>query len=358
MIKKISTLLVMLVSSLSTTVAQQPETKQVEFYNTTETTKIVSLGAASLEFRLTNTSDGKKLITVYFNNKDNENSFLMFNGTHYDKKTLRKTHRIKCDQNYLDSRSHQEIDGCNRLKSTQPIIINPGQNIPIIEITDAEIQSKLPNIISLDLPIYYVHHKYRWSKKWSIYNERRVIVKLDIDLKFDKTYNDLSQRYQELQNEYDSTIFCTNAAHKPSLEDQKEEFQDKINALIEDIKYAEGEYNSECNQSKRFSDLFSIEKLDLDAKEGVCDSHNVAVKTTKRPNPKPVAQAQVSLKMIARELEDIYNTLYCSPNREEVKEHYIKDAYRLYENAKKHKDWDNSTEHKKIEEAYRRIIKL
>lgn len=343
MIKIISILCVLLISSLSNTFAQ---TKTVEFYNQTETTRTLSYGNFDVTFSLENA-----YLSIHIKNNSAENTIMLIKDG-YSKKNLKREHKIKYSKDYSGINGSLRTPGCNHLKTSGPIFIGPGDNTLIIQ---EGVDANKANQIEISLPVYYVQHKFRWSKKWRIHLDLQDIkFNIDLDVEFDEKYTEFDKRCQALIEEYNTTEFCTNKAHTPSFTKQKEEFEQKRNDLAKEISsyYGNRYLHSEAykNYDKYSSLVKSILELDVDKQAKDCGKHQHQVVATKK-----TVVPTVSLATIANELNDIYLRIYNSDDWGAEKAKVKKDVERLYKKAATHKNWENSKEHDRIVSLYNLI---
>ena len=348
MIKIISILCVLLISSLSNTFAQ---TKTVEFYNQTETPRTLSYGNFDVTFSLENAYGNGKNLSIHIKNNSAENTIMLIKDG-YSKKDLKREHKIKYSKDYSGINGSLRTPGCNLLKTSDPIFIGPGVNRLIIQ---EGVDANEANQIVISLPVYYVQHKFRWSKKWRIHLDQQDIkFNIDLDVEFDEKYTEFEKRCQALIEEYNTTEFCTNKAHTPSFTKQKEEFEQKRDALADEIKRYYGRrylpLDAYKNDDKYYLLEKSIRELDVDKQAKDCGKHQHQVVATKK-----TVVPTVSLATIANELNDIYLRIYNSDDWGAEKAKVKKDVERLYKKAATHKNWENSKEHDRIVSLYNLI---
>ena len=349
MIKIISILCVLLISSLSNTFAQ---TKTVEFYNQTETTRTLSYGNFDVTFSLENAYGNGKKLSIHIKNNSAENTIMLIKDD-YSKHDLKREHKIKYSKDYSGINGSLRTPGCNHLKTSGPIFIGPGVNRLIIQ---EGVDASEANQIEISLPVYYVQHKFRWSKKWRIHLDQQDIkFNIDLDVEFDEKYTEFEKRCQALIEEYNTTEFCTNKAHTPSFTKQKEEFEQKRDNLAKEISGYYGNrylpFDAYKNDDKYSSLVKSIRGLDVYNQAKDCGKHQHQVVATKK-----TVVPTVDLASIANELNDIYLRIYNSDDWGAEKAKVIKDVERLYKKAATHKNWENSKEHDRIVSLYN-IIK-
>lgn len=348
MIKKIPILCILLISSLSNTYAQT-----VEFYDKTDTTKTIPANQFDIEFE-SSIIDGITTLNISLINKSDDFTIMLLDKD-YTKETLKREHKTKYSISCSDRNDAQEIKGhrceayfggreCEKWISNRPVYIASGDRCDIIKIEYPNDETKK---IEITLPIYYVKHKCELSKKWRICSVNKDFkFTIDLDVEYAEKYNEFDSRYRALCTEYESTVFCNNRNHKPSFENQKEDFENKKGILIHEINsYINSRYFDQNDPHRvDFDNLISsIQDLNVDKKAKDCGEHKSAPKQ------------QPSLEYISNQLEDIHTEIY---NRKAKKSEKMSQVEKLYEQATKHSNWKNSDYRTKIVIYYNEIKNL
>lgn len=341
MIKIISIICFLLISSLTNTYAQ---TETITIENDTET-KSSQHSNFDVNFQFISKSGHKKFISVSLHNKS-ENEIMLLKAAH-SKKELKKEYGVKYGKDYSGKNDEKVTPGCQYL-STDIIYIEPNSNVQIMEI---DLDSNKTSV-EFELPVYYVRNKFHWCKKRIFLDQQDIKYNVEVNL-YRHKYEKYKQRYQALKEEYDSTVFCTNKAHKSSLTELQYDFEERRNKLAEEVK------ETNINEVKGdWTDIFNalyynITSLDVSKKAEDCGKHTPprAAKTKR--------SATKSLKAIREELENISTDIYNMGDMDAAKSKYSQMVHKLYYEAATHKDWDtNKSEHSKIVTYYNKIKEL
>lgn len=348
MIKIISIVCFLLISSLTNTYAQ---TETITIENDAET-KSSKQSNFDVNFHLKSKYGQKKVIYVSLHNKSENEIMLLKNDL--SKKTLKREYRVKYGKDYsgYSGNDDQKITpGCQYLMA-DVIYIEPSGNTQIMEINlDPDKTS-----VEIEFPVYYVRHKFQWCKKRIFLDQQGIKFNVEVNL-YGHIYEEYRQRYEALKEEYDSTVFCTNKAHKPTLADLKDAFEEKRNGLETEVEKTTYDNVYDDEWREKFNDLiFDIKSLDVNKVAEDCGSHKKA--TTPTPKPKKSA-TRSSIKTIREKLEEIHTELHNMDNPSAAKANYINRVKQLYDNAARHPEWDtNKDERNMIVEFYDRINTL
>ena len=346
MIKKISILFVLLFSLITTSFAD--EQRKVKLDDDKHNKETIEVANFNIFLELIDVEEnGNVKVKVELENLDESKGLSLFERA-YDEKTLKKMRpKIKYDKIFPGSKGKRLIDACSNIKNA--IHLYPSQKELIMTLS-----AKDGETTKATLPIYIIEYKDKnyilLEKQELILLQKEVIeLEIEIDLKPGEAYVNITEECDSILKEFDEILFCTHKRHKPSLEEQKTEFQSKINSLVEEI---DGiiESNSWFSSEKRYK-LYDeqrerLKKLKLEDKEGDCDKH-VYVHRCK--------YCSSSLQQISHKLDDIYQMIYSSQDRSATKADQIRSVNAMYDCAKRRKDWRKSEYKDKIVRLYNEI---
>ena len=346
MIKKISILFVLLFTLVITSFAD--EQRKVKLDDDKHYKETIEVANFNIFLELIEVEEnGNAKVKVELENLDESKGLSLFERA-YDEKTLKKMRpKIKYDKIFPGSKGKRMIDACSNIKSA--IHLYPSQKDLIMTLT-----AKDGETIKTTLPIYIIEYKDKnyilWEKQELILLQKEVIeLEIEIDLKPGEAYVNITKECDSLLKEFDEVLFCTHKRHKPSLEEQKAEFQNKIDSLVEKIDEII-ESNGWFSTEKRYK-LFDeqrerIRNLKLEDKEGICRKH-VYVHRCK--------YCSSSLQQISHKLDDIYQIIYSSQERSLTKAEQIKSVNAMYDCAKRRREWRKSEYKDKIVRLYNEI---
>ena len=346
MIKKLSILFVLLFSLITTSFAD--EQRKVRLDDDKHNKETIEVANFNIFLELIEVEEnGNVKVKIELENLDDSKGLSLFERA-YDEKTLKKMRpKIKYDKIFPGSKGKRLIDACDNIKSA--IHLYPSQTDSIMTLS-----AKDGETTTVTLPIYIIEYKNKnfifWKKKKRILLEKEVIeIEIEIDLKPSETYVSIKKECDSLLKEFDEVLFCTHKRHKPSLEEQKTEFQSRIDSLVKKI---DGIIKSDelWSTDKRYK-LYDeqrerLKDLKLEDKEGDCGKH-VYVHRCKYCN--------YSLLEIFQKLDVIYQEIYISKDRRATKREHTGDVNAMYDCAKRRRDWRKSEYKEKIEKFYDRI---
>jgi len=346
MIKKISILFVLLFSLVTTSFAD--EQRKVKLDDDKHNKETIEVANFNIFLELIEVEEnGNAKVKVELENLDESKGLSLFERA-YNEKTLKKMRpKIKYDKIFPGSKGKRLIDACSNIRSA--IHLYPSQKELIMTLS-----AKDGETTKATLPIYIIEYKDKnyilWEKQELILLQKEVIeLEIEIDLKPGEVYVNITTECDSLLKEFDEVVFCTHKRHKPSLEEQKAEFQNKIDLLVEKIGGII-ESNGWFSTEKRYK-LFDeqrerIKNIKLEEKEGICSKH-VYVHRCK--------YCSSSLQQISHKLDDIYQIIYSSQERSITKAEQIKSVNAMYDCAKRRRDWRKSEYKDKIVRLYNEI---
>ena len=346
MIKKISILFVLLFTLVITSFAD--EQRKVKLDDDKHYKETIEVANFNIFLELIEVEkNGNAKVKVELENLDESKGLSLFERT-YDEKTLKKMRpKIKYDKIFPGSKGKRIIDACSNIKSA--IHLYPSQKDLIMTLT-----AKDGETTKATLPIYIIEYKDKnyilWEKQELILLQKEVIeLEIEIDLRPGETYVNITKECDSLLKEFDEVLFCTHKRHKPSLEEQKAEFQNKIDSLVEkidEIIETNGWFSTEKRYKLYDEQRERIKNIKLEEKEGDCGKH-VVVHRCK--------YCSSSLQQISHKLDDIYQVIYSSHDRSATKAEQIRSVNAMYDCAKRRRDWRKSEFKDKIVRLYNEI---
>ncbi|MBR2400225.1 MAG: hypothetical protein IKB03_00520 [Tidjanibacter sp.] len=354
MMKKL--LLALIVMVYSTHLSFADEQIRVTLSDTTNLPTVVEFANYNIILELMEIqNNGRVKIRVDIDNTDESLGVLIFNDLYAEKMLKKKPHRIYYDKHFGGTKNHRMTDNC----AIDTILHVAPQKRDVVMIIDGEDGKQTP---SLRIPVYIAKYQDRdcifGPKHKRILMQKDVLeLIVDVDLKPTQDYLDIVEECDNMVAEFDRQFFCTNPNHKPSLEEQKAQFQEQVDALVAKIDSIITYYSKEMDlysSDKRYAmyeeQRVRIDSFDLTTKEGDCGKHVVR---------HSCVYCNMSLRKIAHEMEDIYQSIYTSPDRNTAKNKHIKKVNAMYNCAKKyHKDWNKSQYRDTIIKYYEGISKL
>lgn len=349
MIKKLSILFVLLFSLITTSFAD--EQRKVRLDDDKHNKETIEVANFNIFLELIEVEEnGNVKVKIELENLDDSKGLSLFERA-YDENTLKKMRpKIKYDKIFPGSKGNRLIDVCGNIKS--PIHIPPSETDSIMTLS-----AKDGETTKVTLPIYIIEYKNKnfifWKKKERILLEKEVIeIEIEIDLKPSETYVSIKKECDSLLRDFDEVLFCTHKRHKPSLEEQKADFQKKIDSLVEKIdSIVNANWFLSDSIEKRYK-LYSEQRerltnIKLEDKEGDCGKH-IIVHRCKYCN--------YSLLEIYQKLDDIYQKIRASEDHRATKREHIGNVNAMYDCAKRRRDWRKSEYKDKIVKFYDRIV--
>lgn len=346
MIKKTSILFALLFTWVTASFAD--EQRKVRLDDDKHNKETIQVAKFNIFLELIDVEEsGIAKVRVELENLD-ESKWLSLFEIAYEEKTLKKMRpKIKYDKIFPGSKGKRLIDACTHINKA--IHLEPSQKELIMTLSAKEGEPA-----KATLPIYIIENKnldyILWESQKLILLQKEVVeLEIEIDLQPGETYYKIKEECDNLLKEFDDTLFCTNKRHNPSLEEQKAEFQSKIDSLvskIDGIIETNGWFSSEKRYKLYDEHRERLRSLRLEDKEGDCGKH-VSRHSCKYCN--------LTLQQISHKLDDIYQIIYSSNDRSTVKAKYIRSANDMYDCAKRREDWKRSDYKDRIVRLYNEI---
>lgn len=347
MIKKVSLILALLFTLVTTSLAdEQKKVRLDDGKHNKESIEVANFFNIFLE--LTDVEEnGNAKVKVELENMDESKVLSLFDKPYKEKvlKTLRP--KIKYDKIFPGSKGGRSVDYCSKINKTFHLLPSDKELIMTLSAKEGE-------PAKLTLPIYITESKDRdyilWESHKLILLQKEVIeLEIEIELQPGETYYNIVRECDNLLKEFEDALFCTNKSHKPSLEEQKAEFQSKIDSLIikiDDIIEANGWFSSERRYKLYDEQRERLRNINLEDKERDCGKH-VSLHNCRYCNS--------SLQRIFHNLDDIYQIIYKSHDRSATKAEHIRNVDAMYDCAKRRKGWNRSDYKDRIVKLYNEI---
>ncbi len=354
MIKKICMLALLCTASYISLFAD--EQKNIKLDNDNNKKEIVELPFCNIFLELKTTDDNSDNITisVAVENLDESKSLYLFERAYNEKVLKKMTPRIAFDKIFGGTKGQREIEACKGLKQTYQIAPSQKEDIMVLDGKNGE-------TTTCRLPIYISKYKEKnyilWKKPQYILLEKQIIeLNIEVCLKPDSNFIAINSQYEEIIKDLSNKTFCTNRRHRPSLRRQKEVYQNRIEALVEKIDSTishNGWFSTE-KKYVQYNDLKQkIQDINLEEKEGDCGKHVVRYTVSNK-----CKYCNYTLQQISHKLDDAYQKIYSSSNRNTEKDRLSGEINAMYKCAQGRKDWQKSDYKSKIIRLYNEINKL
>lgn len=350
MIKRIFVLILLSLSIMSVSYADVK--KKVKLDNDKHFNEIIETSSCNIFLELADVeNNGNLKIKVSMENIEESSNIVMFERA-YDERTLKQMRpKFKYDKNFPGAKGLRMLDACANIDSR--IHLEPSQKVVLMTLS-----GKDGLRTTVRLPIYTVEYKCKkilFIKTFEYRLKQKEVIELEIgvDLKPDETYIQITKECDNILDEFEGLLFCTNSKHKPSLEHQQSEFQAKIDSLIskiDNIIESNGWFSSEKYYKLYDQQKDRLKSINLKDKEGDCGEHKVVY-------VHKCKFCKLSLQQIFHRLDDIYQEIHSndSSERSALKDKYIKDVKAMYNCAIQRPNWKRSDFKDKITRVYNKI---
>lgn len=303
--------------------------------------------------------DGTAGVTVEIENNDETNVIAIF-GHAYSEKALKKLYpKVTFDKIFPGTKGHRTIETYAPVRSVE--FISPSDKLKLPELTfkDGEKQT-------CRLPLYIARYKNKSRKQLLLLEETVVEINIEVTLKPDGDYLRLDSLTNDLIEDIQARVFCTNPRHKPSLSKQEAPYRarkERLKAQADSIYTARNLY-----ASSRSGQLYLALKQRLDSIGFAASERDCGRRHGSRPTPVAGHRCQycgLSLQDIYLRLDRYYRRIDTShSNRATVKAAVMPDVEQLYrcctatDCARHAKAWRSSPLRQKITTCYKRIKQL
>lgn len=293
-------------------------------------------------------SDGITNVSINIENTDETNGIFLFGHAYPEKDLKRLTPSITYDKHFPGTKGRRTLDTYQGLKNV--VFIEPVSKSFIHEIQVGE-----EEIVKYRLPLYIAKYKGKSRKKILLLEKQVIELEIECETK-DVDLIRLNEECDSLLKELESVTLCPNRRHKPSLDNQKQPYNKRIERKIAEIDSIVGTHQWP-QTSKRYLAYDSLKTqlkdIDLSKYERDCGRHQGRGHQCKYCN--------LSLQQIYNKLDDCYIKIYNSNNRKETKAAVISEVNMLYRcctdsNCRNHSSaWKKSEFKSRIIDRYNRI---
>jgi len=354
------TILTILTFCLASIIALADEQKKVLVSND-QNEQTIELGYCNIFAKL-KADEESGTVSIELENLDESKVLIVFDRAYPEKaiKKMSKTVSIVYDKTFGGKAKNRLIDPCStpmeRVQLLRPL---DKAIITNVAVTNGE------NTVCR-IPIYIAKTK---GKKMLLLEKQIIELNIEADLKPSAEYIAMEDKVEDLEKEIDRQTFCTSPKHRPTLEKQKEVYEQKIADMKAEIDQliASHNWSDEDGGYKRYTALkVKLDGIDLSSHEGICRKHrggggggggNVSGHSC--------SYCSLSLQQIYHKMDDLYKKIYSSSNRKAAKSKVINEVNALYNcctdtSCSKHAaEWKKGGEYKnKIIERYNRISNL
>ena len=211
-------------------------------------------------------------LTVEVENEDRDKHLILFGHSFTERDLKRHRPSIRFDKKAYGLNSRQ-IEVCKGLREGEKIL-------QVAPTRSGILQYDVDNVerMKLDIPVYLAKHKERKflsKEKYLIMAHPQCILNVNIEWtsKLDELYDKLSGEYDALLKEMEEKGFCPRRSHRVSLEKQQEPYEQRIQALLEEIASVKSEnrWSDRSEQYQRFKGLRTqLEEIDFKVFERSC----------------------------------------------------------------------------------------
>jgi len=326
--------------------------------NTHET---VNLSYANIFVTLVNAGAddeyGKVLIEI--ENLDETKILALFHEAYNEKQVKKVKPSFRYDKLFGGTKGKRTIDPYSQPMNTN-VYFEPSNkhSLPTFDVASGQ-------TAVVRVPIYIAKIKGRavdrilGKEKLTLLRKQVIELDIEVTMKPGAEYLALEQDYEKLKEEVMKATFCSNKAHRPALEKQKEPYATRIGELKGKIDAAINAHGWKPEDSgyKRYNSLKNAIDLNivLDQRVGDCGRHN-------KKQGHQCSYCSLSLQQIYHKLDDLYKKIYSSSDRQGTKQKVMSQVNALYgcctaPDCSKHASaWSKGGDYKnKIVERYNRI---
>ena len=315
--------------------------------------EMINLSYCNIFVNLKEVDDGVGEVSIELENLSESKVLILFDRSYMEKQVKKLSPKMQFDKTFGGTKGKRVIDPCSeQLSSVMQLRPSDKQMLPSVRVENGATKVVM-------LPIYIA--KYKGSKTLILLEKQVIELDIEAELKPSAEYVDMSNECEELIGEISRTGICPNKNHRVSVDKQKENYQERIDALkskIDGIISSHG-WNSSDSGYRRFAEL----KTKLDGVEFVerdCGNHRAAVSGGHK-----CSYCGLSLQQIYHKLDDLYKKIYSSGDRKATKASVMSQVNALYNcctdtRCSKHaSQWRRGGDYKnKIVERYNRINSL
>ena len=295
-------------------------------------------------------------VTIEVENMQEEEALILFYRS-YTEKDLKKNFNPQTTfhKQFPGGKSAHVITRCEQLN--RDVFIRPTDKA----LLPATLTATNEEPIKIALPIYVAKSKKKDFKKLELMARELYDLTINVEVGPDKRFLELQGRCEALVKEIERNTFCSNPAHKTSVESQEEPYLNRIKALAAEVDDMASQRSID-SQDKAY-EKYALLKQQLgyvNFREGDCGKHKRVNSNEgkKRKEPKVVptpscSHCKLSLEQIAQRLQSYYKRIYNG----QKKASFMGEVNALYKCAMNHNHSGSASARKKIQDYYNRISK-
>ena len=326
------------------------EQKKVTLTNE-QNKQTVGLSYLNIFVTLNQTDEESGTVTIELENLSESKTMILFDRSYTEKQAGKLSPKMQFDKTFGGTKGQRVITPCS-MQLDRVLMFRPSDKsvLPDIRVENGSTKVTLPLYIA----------KFKGDSKLILLERQVIELDVETELKPSAEYTELSNEVENLETKPEMTYICTNKAHRPNADKQREALQEKIGALkeradkvIEQHGWSEGD-----GGYTRYNDLKArLDKVEL--KERDCGRHSKAQPAHQ------CAYCNLSLQQIFHRLDDLYKKIYSSGDRKAAKASVASQVEALYNccndtRCSKHaSQWKKGGDYKtKINNIYNRINSL
>ncbi len=344
-------ILTSLLLCLIATVVMADEQKKVAL-SSDHDKEMISLSYCNIFVSMKEADDGVAEVSIEMENLSESKALILFDRSYMEKQVKKLSPKMQFDKTFGGTKGKRVIDPYSEhLNSVMQLRPSDKEMLPSMRV-----ESESVKVVTL--PVYIAKYK---GKTLLLLEKQVIELDIEAELKPSAEYVDMNAECEQLITEITETGICPNKNHRPSADEQKEGYQERINTLkskIDGIISSHG-WNSNDTGYRRFAELKS--KLDaIEFAERDCGKHRASAGGGHK-----CSYCGLSLQQIYHRLDDIYKKVYSNSDRKAAKASVMSQVNALYRcctdtKCSKHaSQWRKGGDYKnKIIERYNRINSL
>lgn len=315
--------------------------------------EMIGLSYCNIFVELKDVDDGIGEVSIELENLSESKVLILFDRSYLEKQVKKFSPKMQYDKTFGGTKGKRVADPCSeQLSSVMQLRPSDKKMLPSVRV-----ENEATKVVTL--PVYIA--KYKGKKKLILLEKQVIELDIEAELKPSAEYVQLNTECEQLISEITRTGICSNKSHRPSSAKQKENYQNRIDALkskIDGLISSHG-WNSNDRGYQRYAELKS--KLDaIEFVERDCGRHKASAVSGHK-----CSYCGLSLQQIYHKLDDLYKKIYSSSDRKATKASVISQVNALYNcctdtKCSKHAaQWKKGGDYKsKIVERYNRINSL
>lgn len=312
--------------------------------STDQTQQTINLAYCNIFVKMIEEDGENAKVVVELENLSETKVLLLFDRSYSEKSVKRMSPSIRFDKTFGGTKGKRVIDACSQQLS-RVMKFQPSDKYALPQVTVANGSKEV-----VKLPIYI--SKWKGTKKLILLEKQIIELEVEAELRPSAEYVGLTDEVGQLEREK----LCSHSGHSPKLARQKEQFQEKIDALkqkIDDAIAAHGWSEGDGGYTRYQALKARLDAIDIDAQVvSNCGRHGA-------PRDE-CGNCKLSLQTIYQRMDDLYKRIYNSGDRQATKQSLMPQVNALYTCASQHRthkaQWQRGGDYKnKIQERFNRI---